>query len=139
MANGLKNAVRLGWIPVAIAAIYVGWIFYSRHVEVEEQKRQAIEKEAEDSRKVLDRLGGDSLKISNFFANPPVTKKGGTILLCYGVLNATKVSIAPDGPSIHPSLSYCAEAKPAKSTTYVLTAEDNAGHKVSAEVNVTVR
>lgn len=138
-SDGLKRAVQLGWIPVILGAIYVGWIFYSRHAANQEQEREKAAKEAELNRQILDKVGGESLKITSFYANPGVTTKGNPILLCYGVVNATRVSIEPDGPDVHPSLSYCAETKPNRSVTYILTAEDNSGNKVSAEAKVTVR
>lgn len=139
MANTrLKNAIRLGWIPVLMAALYVGWTFYSRHSADAEAEKQSAEKAAEAYRKTIKQAGGEDLKINSFYINPGVTSKGSKVLLCYSVVNAAKVRIEPDGPAVHPSLSYCAEASPKVSTTYILTAEDDAGKSVSAEAKVTV-
>lgn len=134
----LKNAIRLGWIPVLLAALYVGWTFYSRHSEDADAQKMADKKEAQEHRKTIQQAGGESLKINSFYVNPGVANKGSKVLLCYSVVNATKVRIEPNGPEIHPSLSYCAEATPKSSTTYTLTAEDDQGNSVSAEAKITL-
>ena len=136
--NRLRNAIRLGWIPVLLAVLYVGWTFYSRHSDEADAQKRAAQKEAQAYRKTIQQAGGESLKINSFYVNPGVASKGSKILLCYSVVNATKVRIEPNGPEIHPSLSYCAEATPKSSTTYILTAEDDQGNSVSAEAKVTL-
>ncbi len=136
--NQLKKIVQLGWIPVLLAAIYTGWTFYSRHSTEAEVQKKAAQKEVEDHKRTIRQAGGDSLKINSFYINPGITTRGSKVLLCYSVVNASKVKIEPSGPDIHPSLSYCAEAAPKETTTYILTAEDESGGSVSAEATVKV-
>ena len=97
-----RTAVKLGWIPVVIAVLYVGWVFYSRHSETTRLQNEAAAKEAEELRKTVQQAGGEGLKILSFYASPVAVAKGTSTLLCYGVANADQVRIEPDGPSVTP-------------------------------------
>ncbi len=63
----LRNAIRLGWIPVLFAVLYVGWTFYSRYSDEADAKQRAAEKEAQAHRKTIKQAGGESLKINSFY------------------------------------------------------------------------
>ena len=96
---------------------------------------------AEESRRdadVLQKFGGNNLKILSFYASPPAIRRGQVALLCYGVSNAAKVRISPAVESLAPSLSRCFEIRPASTTTFVLTCEDAQGHHATQSVVVEV-
>lgn len=78
-----------------------------------------------------------TLKITQFYTSPDVIAPGETVLLCYGVENAERVSIDPPVENVRPVLSRCVPAKPAQTTTYRLTAA-GAGGTVTAAATVTV-
>lgn len=125
-----------------IAFLYPAYVFYSRHDDQVRAERAAEEKQAERNaaeKRVIDGLGGSSLKINMFYANPRVAGKGQTVLLCYGVNQAKRVKIEPNVESIAPSLNRCVEARPSKTTEYVLTASDDKGNSATERVKVTVQ
>lgn len=130
----------LPWTSVAlvIAALYVAWVFFSRwesNRAIEEQRR---DKEAADSRAILEKLGGSDLNIVSFSATPGAVAAGGRVLLCYGVNNATAVRIDPAVDGVGPALSRCVETHPRRTTEYTITANDSAGHSASAKLTVRV-
>ena len=55
---------------VILAALYSGWIFYSRHESAAEAERQLQQKQADEDRRVVQEFGGDQLKILAFGAEP---------------------------------------------------------------------
>lgn len=126
-----------------IAALYVGWIFYSRW-----QQNQAINvkaaaaaaaKEQSDAERVYQEMGGNRFAILNFYANPGSIMPGDTADLCYSVSNAKSVKLEPQSQPVWPAFIHCVQVSPAKTTTYTLTAEDAAGHTLSAKVEVHVQ
>ena len=138
MLSQLRRA--LPFLPVAIAAavIYDGWIFYLRWSDARNAERARAEKEAQDTRKTLEMLGGDSLKILDFYASPAVIRRGGHADLCFGVNGAKDVRIEPFVEKLHPALSYCLQVVPRKDTEYKLIAKDGAGHTATQSVRLTV-
>lgn len=77
-------------------------------------------------------------KITQFYATAPNLARGEKELLCYGVENATAVTLEPPHQELTASLSRCVEVTPAETTTYRLTAEGAGGRKASQELTVTV-
>src|SRR5262245_53434791 len=131
--KGWKTAATVGWVAVLTAALFVGWVFLSRHEYTQRvQKEQAVQ-EAAALRDTVRQAGGESLKIVTFYASPARVAVGQPTLLCYGVANADQVRIEPAGPAITPSLSRCIEVKPAKSMVYRLVAQSGRDRKVEAE------
>jgi hypothetical protein len=59
--------------------------------------------------------------------------------MCYGVANATKVSVEPPVDGVWPSVARCLNVTPRKTTTYKLAASDAAGHQATETVTVEVR
>jgi hypothetical protein len=114
---------------VVISLSYAAWTIYSRHEANRNAVQNAKKAEAEADRKVVDTLGGDSLKIMAFYASPATVKHGEKTLVCYGVSNAKTVEITPHIDDITPSLSRCLEVVPRQTTEYKLTAADAQGHK----------
>jgi hypothetical protein len=62
---------------------------------------------------------------------------GETVLLCYGVEDATEVRIEPRVRDLPPSFNRCFSVAPKKSTTYRLTATGPGG-SAAAEVSIVV-
>ncbi len=117
----------------------MGWILYSRRESAAEADREAKEKQAEIDRKLVSAFGGDQLTILGFNSAQREIAAGSRALMCYGVSNATKVSIQPGVEPIKPALSHCLEVYPEKTTTYTLQAEDAQGNRKTATLTIKVR
>lgn len=126
-------------VAVVIALAYDGWIFLNRWSSTRDSKRAEAQKQAQDARRTLEMLGGDRLKILDFYASPGAIRRGERASLCYGVNNAASVRIDPPVEQLHPAVSHCFQVEPAHDTEYKLIAEDAAGHSVTAAVTVKVR
>ncbi len=136
----IRKILPFTTIAVVLALIYVGWTFYSRWEANRELERKRAEANAENSRKILDTLGGSELKILSLSLDRGLIRKGEKLTLCYGVMNAKKVTIDPP-PNVEtwPSTNRCFEVAPRQDTKYTLTAEDAEGHSQTASVQVRVR
>jgi hypothetical protein len=130
-------------IVIAIAALMVFWIFFSRwwqNRSIEYREREAAaEKQRADDRATLDRMGGKELAIQTFYASPGEIRRGQPVQLCYGVANAKTVKLEPQSSPVWPSYSRCVNDSPAKTTTYTLTIADAAGNTKSQSLTVQVR
>ena len=124
---------------MVLAALYSGWIFYSRRQIAAEAERQLQQKKADEDRRVVAEFGGDQLKILSFGATTGEVPPGGRVVLCYGVSNATEVKIEPGVEPIKPAVSHCLDVFPKKTTTYTLKAEDARGNSKSATLTIRVR
>jgi hypothetical protein len=123
---------------VVIAVGYDGWVFYSRWSSAHEAEKAAKRQEAEDARRTLEALGGDHLKILDFYATPPAQRRGQQAPLCYGVNAAERVRIEPPVEQLHPAVSHCFQVTPLRDTDYKLIAEDRAGHTVTQSLTIKV-
>src|SRR4051795_12339744 len=136
----MRSVVKWLWLPVLIAFGWSAWVLWSRHAENAEIERRAEQKSAAETRKVLQAVGGEDLKVLMFYANPPVVQRGERGLLCYGVsINAKEVHIDPPVDGVRPSISRCVEVRPGKDTSYTLTTKDGQGKEASQTVSVRVR
>jgi len=122
-----------------LAMIYVGWVFYSRSNENSEWQKQADQKYIEQAQKNYEMYGSGQLKILLFYAVPAVVTRGGAAQLCYSVGNASTVKIDHGVEEIKPSLNRCVPVQPIHSTTYTLSAADDAGHQATQSVTLEVR
>lgn len=135
----LRRLLPFTTAAIIVAAVYVGWIFFSRWQENRELERKRSEAAAENARKVVETLGGNDLKILSLSLDRGLIRRGEKVTLCYGVMNAKKVRIDPPPPEeIWPSTQRCVTVAPTSNTTYTLTAEDAAGHSQTASVSVHV-
>jgi hypothetical protein len=116
---------------VVAAVIYDGSIFYSRWSRERGSERTQAREEGKQARKTLEILGGDELRIMNFYASPGVIRPGSHATICYGVNGAKTVRIQPPVEEVWPAVSHCLQVTPRKDTEYKLIAEDAAGHSVS--------
>jgi len=124
---------------VVIAALWTGWVFFSRYEDSREVERQAEQKQANADREILDKLGGDKLTILDFYASPAAIHRGTHASLCYGVSNAKSVTIDPGLGEWRPALSRCIDITPSRTTTYTLTARNAKGASATETASVVVR
>jgi hypothetical protein len=120
----MAKLVRIMWVPVLIAALYAGWIFWQRHgfgtgpgapVTVDPMAKY-----------------GSGIRIVQFYSASREIARGGNTLLCYGVVNAKAVRLDPPVDKVWPAESRCFSVAPAGTTRYTLTAEGT-DHKTAAE------
>jgi len=64
---------------------------------------------------------------------------GQTSTLCYGVTNATSVTVEPFVQPLQLSDRFCFIVRPESTKTYTLTATARSGHKEQAQITVTVK
>ncbi len=121
------------------ALLYDGWIFYQRHRDQRNAAQAAREREQQDARRVLDRLGGTGLAILAFYATPAVLRRGQSATLCYSVNGAAKVRLEPESGALRPALSHCLEVTPNHDTEYTLTAESADGRSTTARLVIRVK
>jgi hypothetical protein len=126
-------------IFIVIAALYAGWIFYSRWNTAREEHRAAAIREVESARKDIEINGGSQLKITMLYSSVDVVRKGQPVQICYGVVNAKNVAFDPPIEGVWPSMNRCVDVSPKKSTTYTLNADDGAGHSDKAQISVQVK
>jgi hypothetical protein len=138
-----KNPLLYSSLALAIVALIVSWILFSRwqdNKQIDRQNAQArSEKRRENDRTALDQFGGKELDIQSFYASPGAVRRGESVQLCYGVANAKTVKLEPQPNPVWPSYSRCVDATPTKTTTYTLTVQDAAGNTKSQAVEVKVQ
>jgi hypothetical protein len=138
----LQNPLLYSSIALAVAALVVSWIFFSRWQENRQIERKIAQdrtqKQLENDRAALQQFGGKELAIQNFYAIPGAIRRGERTQLCYGVANAKTVKLEPQSNPVWPSYSRCVDVSPTKDTTYTLTIEDAAGNTKSQTVEVKV-
>jgi len=134
----LRRLLPYFTLVIGIAALYDGWIFYSRWSSARAVEQQRAGAEADRDRKTIQMLGGDRLKILNFYASPPSIRAGSQSLICFGVNAAKNVRIDPPVEELHPALSHCFQVAPEHDTEYTLTAGDGAGHVVKQSLRIRV-
>ena len=138
-----KNPLLYSSFGLAIVALVVGWILFSRWQENKRIDRQSAEakseKQRENDRAALDQFGGKELDIQSFYASPGAVHRGGSVQLCYGVANAKTVTLEPQPNPVWPSYSRCVDVTPKKTTTFTLTVQDAAGNTKSQSVEVKVQ
>lgn len=78
------------------------------------------------------------LKIIMFYATPGIIERGQETILCYGVANTDRVELDPPAAKISPALNRCIEVRPAVTTTYTLTAENDRGESQSQSLEIIV-
>jgi hypothetical protein len=138
-AETLRGLLPYTSALVVIAALYVGGVFYLRWSSNRDARGKVKQDVAERARVEVELNGGASLKILALYATPVVVAHGQKSQLCYSVANAKTVSFEPKVEGVWPSRSRCVDIAPIRTTTYLLTARDDAGHTETAEVKVEVR
>jgi hypothetical protein len=141
--SAFKNPFLYSWAALAITALVVVGILFSRWQEnrgIEKRaKEESSQRQQEQDRIALEQLGGKELAIQNFYASPGEIRRGETVQLCYGVANAKTVKLEPQPNPVWPSYSRCVDVTPTKSTTYTLTIADATGNTRTQSLEVKVR
>jgi hypothetical protein len=135
----LQTLSRVGTVGVIIAALYVAWTFYSRHVSDEQAARDLAAKQQADRQRQADLIfGSGEVKIVAYAVDKANIARGESADLCYGVVNATKVAIEPHVEDSKPSAYHCLTVSPRTTTTYTITASNDKGGSKSLAVTVHV-
>jgi hypothetical protein len=135
----LRKLLPYSTALLVVALLYAAYTFYSRHADNASASAAIEQKRADDNKAVVERMGGENLKILNFSASPAVFGRGEKGVVCYAVNNAVAVKIDPFLEELKPSLTRCVDITPAKDTTYTLTATDAKGKQQTASLSVFVR
>src|SRR5882762_53879 len=137
-----KNPLVYSSLLVLIVAGYVGWRLLSRYQDNRAYQQRAeaeqAKKQRESDQVAIEQLGGSELAIQMLYATPRI-HRGETAQVCYGVANAKTVTLEPQSSPVWPSHNLCVDVKPAKTTTYTLTATGADGQNVSQQITVEVR
>jgi len=135
--------VLYSYSVLAVAALAIGWILFSRWQQTREienrAKAQKTQKQQEQDRITLEQMGGKELTIQNFYASAGVIHPGQLVQLCYGVANAKTVKLEPQRNPVWPSYARCVDVTPSKTTIYTLTITDAGGNIRSQSLEVKVR
>ena len=126
-------------VALILAALYVGWTFYSRRETNRQAQEELAAKQVNAQKRVVDQyFGSGEIRIPTFLAEPGVLKAGQSSHLCYGVVNAVSVKLDPPVEPLKPTYRHCIDIAPKKTTTYTLTAANAKGQTktVSLEVKV---
>lgn len=127
-------------VAVVIAALYVAWVFYSRHeANVKAQQERAAELAEKRQREAQTIFGSGGLSFRTWSADKAVVRAGEVAHICYGIVAATSVKIDPPVEQLKPSYLHCFEVRPKQTTTYKITAADAAGHTASEQLTIQVK
>ncbi len=137
--NPLRLVSRVLPCAVVAAALYMGWVFWSRHDAARQWNQDHQRKQAAWNADLEHAYGGTDLKILQFYARDGSLAEGEKTVVCYGVLNAKSLRIEPPLEGVSLSLNRCVEAAPKRDTKYTLIAEAADGHTVSASFEVKVK
>jgi hypothetical protein len=137
--SALRTASRIASLGIILAALYVGWTFYSRHASNEQAVRDAAAKQdakRQEQAKLI--FGSGEVKIVSYSVDKASLARGESADLCYGVINATKVTLDPPVEAGKPSAYHCLTVAPRVTTTYTLIASNDQGQTKSLTVTVRV-
>jgi hypothetical protein len=134
----LRRTLPYLTVALVLALAYDGWVFYSRWHDARDADRAQAAKQAKDTRRIVDALGGDRLKILDFYASSGTVRRGQKATICYGVNAAESVRLDPPVEQLHPALSNCFQVAPRHDTEYKLTAVDGAGHTLTQSLAIQV-
>jgi hypothetical protein len=135
----LRKIFPFTTVAFLVAALYVGWTFYSRHEANRHAQEELDAKQAAARKNVVDQyFGSGEIRIPTFLAAHGVLKAGETTQLCYGVVNAVSVKLDPPVETLKPTYRHCIDIAPKKTTTYTLTAVNAAGKSKSVSLEVRV-
>jgi hypothetical protein len=138
-----KNPLLYFSVLIVLAALYAGYVVFSRWHENRTIERHNTEEKAahqrESDSRTLEQFGGKDLTIQSFYAGPGIIHRGQSAQICYGVANAKTVTLDPPIGSVWPSNARCLDVSPKQTTTYTLTIADASGNTKSAILQIEVR
>jgi hypothetical protein len=126
-------------IGLVAALAYVAWVFANRKLSDRKAESELSRKQQRSSAELDKIYGGSEVKILQFYSPTSGIAPGQSATICYGVLNAKKVSIEPPVDGVSPALNRCVEVQPRHETKYTLTAEGDDGRVVSASLVLKLR
>jgi hypothetical protein len=136
----VRKVLAYTWIAVFVAALYVAWIFYSRHQRTAAAEAEIQKRKQEEAQRVNQLIfGSGEIQFTTFVAEPGMLHRGDTAELCYGVVNAVRVELTPAVEKAKPTYRHCVEIAPKTTTTYTIKATDAKGNSKSASLTVQVR
>jgi hypothetical protein len=139
----LKSPYFYSSCVVLFVLLYVGWTFFSRWQQNRSIQRRVREERAERQREqdraAIEQLGGSELAIQSFYVSPGVIRRGQSVQICYGVANASTVTLDPPVAKVWPSYSRCFDVTPSHTTIYTLTIAGASGETRSATITVKVQ
>jgi hypothetical protein len=134
-----KTIRRYLGIAMVVAAVYAGWVFLDRYLASRRWEQNHLPAQPAGAARFESIYGGTALKIVQFYARETSLTEGDRSVLCYGVLNARSVRIAPSVEGVSVSPNRCVEVAPERDTRYTLTAEGSDGQTVSESLVLAVR
>jgi hypothetical protein len=137
--NSIRKITPYLGVLILIAAIYDGYVFYSRWSARNQAAEAKAQIEAANRKRAVDALGGGGMKIISFYAAPGTIRRGEKTDLCYAVTGAKTVKLEPAVDEVWPALTRCVKASPKHDTEYTFTAVDEAGHTATETIAVRVR
>ena len=137
---GLRKLLPFTTIGVFAAALYVGYIFYSRRQSEVAAQQAAAAKQHDAQQRVVDAVyGNGEILFSTFSSDRARLKRGEHTQLCYGVTNAKTVTLDPPvGETLKPAYRKCVEIAPTKTTEYKITATNAKGESKTEKLTVQV-
>jgi hypothetical protein len=138
--SALRAILPYTTVLTIIVAVYVAWVMYSRYASDKEavQKAQESAAAAEQQRNATITQHGE-LTFTTFYASDATVAPGQSTRLCYGVINAKTVKIEPPIEQLRPTERHCMDISPKKTTTYSITAADDAGRSKTLSLSVKVK
>ena len=138
--TGFHAYLVLSAVAFLFVGLYIGWVFYSRWDANRAIAEKAAEKVRAQDQRTFELMGGNSFAILGYTASPVNIQAGERSSLCYSVSNAKTVKIEPQAEEpVWPAFTRCVDVSPRKTTKYMLTIEDAAGHTKTATVEVKVQ
>ncbi|HET9697719.1 MAG TPA: hypothetical protein VFP40_12690 [Terriglobales bacterium] len=135
----IRKMLPFTTLAVVLVALYVGYLVFTRWKDRRDIAQKENEQTIANARKDLEQYGSGLPKILNFSLSQGAINKGDKISICYGVSNAKQLTIEPKpDENVWPSVARCVAATPTKTTTYVITAKDDAGHSDTQSLTVNV-
>jgi hypothetical protein len=138
--SSLQAILPYTTIALVIAALYVAWVFYSRHeANVRAQQELAARQSEQRQREAQTIFGSGGLSFRTWSADKAVVRAGEAAHICYGIVDAKTVKIDPPVADLKPSYLHCFDVTPKTTTTYTITATDGAGHTASQQLTIRVQ
>lgn len=134
MTYWLRKFQRYVWIAVGVAIANLGWVLVGRLAS-----SPAPRPKPEPKKYIALGTGKPGVRILQFYAASAQVIKGDRVSFCYGVENATKVTIEPAVEELTPSFNRCFPVSPEVTTSYKLTAQGADGSQTSSTITVEVR
>jgi len=139
LSTGFRIYLIVSAVAFIFTGLYVGWDLYSRSRANQAIVEKAAEKRRAQDQHTFEMMGGNRFDILGYTAYPATIQAGEKSSLCYSVSNAKAVNIEPQTEEpVWPAFSRCVHVSPRKTTEYMLTIEDGAGHNKTAMVEVRV-